>query len=204
MLDSTLRLLIDPPLKSCARGIARTSFTGIQITIVGFIFGLIACILVGLQYGQLALVFLILNRICDGFDGAVARARDEASVLGGYLDITLDYFIYAGIPFCAAIGLMDQTAYLAAAFVLFSFIGSGVTFLAYSIMAEKTGMDDQAHQGKKSFYFAKGFMEGTETIIFMVLICLFPQWFEWICYGFGTLCWITAVARIHMATKIFA
>jgi phosphatidylglycerophosphate synthase len=203
MLDSALRGYIDPPLNSVARMIAKTPVTGIHITWAGFLFGVIACLFLSLQFGLVALGFLILNRLCDGLDGAVARACGEVSSYGGYLDITLDFFIYAGIPFFAAIGLMSETAFLAVAFLLFSFIGSGISFLGYAIMAEKHAMDDKAHQGKKSFYFARGFMEGTETIIFMVLVCLLPQYFEILCYVFGTLCWVTTAARIHMAGRVF-
>ena len=203
MLDSSLRKLIDPPLNLMARGLAKTGLTGNMVTWIGFMFGLAACGAVALQYGVLAFGFLMMNRICDGLDGAVARARNESSDFGGYLDITLDFLIYAGIPFFAAMGLMDHGAMIAAAFVIYSFIGSGVSFLAYAINAQKQDMDDGAHQGKKSFYFASGFMEGTETVIFMTLVCLLPDYFEILCYVFGALCWVTTAARIHMAWRVF-
>jgi phosphatidylglycerophosphate synthase len=203
MLDSRLRKIIDPPLNSVAMVIAKTPLTGNAITIIGFGFGLMACLCVALQYGYAAFAFLMVNRLCDGLDGAVARARGEHSDFGGYLDITLDFLIYAGIPFFAAIGLMDTSAFFAAAFVIYSFIGSGISFLAYAIMAANNKMDDGAHQGKKSFYFANGFMEGTETVIFMSLVCLFPQYFEIFCITYGILCWATTAARVHMAFRVF-
>jgi phosphatidylglycerophosphate synthase len=203
MLDSTFRKLIDPPLNIIARGIAKTPLTGTAITIIGFGFGIVACLCLAFQYGYTAFVFLMLNRLCDGLDGAVARAKRESSDFGGYLDITLDFVIYAGIPFFAAVGLMDTSAFFATGFVIYSFIGSGISFLAYAIMAAKRNMDDGAHQGKKSFFFANGFMEGTETVIFMALVCLFPQYFEIFCITYGILCWATTAARIHMAWRVF-
>jgi len=40
----------------------------------------------------------ILNRILDGFDGLVARERNQQSDFGGYLDLVLDvavsFFVY--------------------------------------------------------------------------------------------------------------
>lgn len=203
MFDSTLRKIIDPPLNVMARFIAKTPVTGNMVTWIGFLFGLMACGAAALQYGYIAFGFLMINRICDGLDGAVSRARGEASDFGGYLDITLDFLIYAGIPFFAALGLMDHGAMVAACFVIYSFIGTGISFLAYAIVAAKHAMDDGAHQGKKSFYFANGFMEGAETVVFMSLIFLFPDYFEILCYVFGTLCWITTAARIHMAWRFF-
>lgn len=204
MLDSALRKRIDPPLNALARCIAKTPLAGTAITLIGFGFGLIACLCLAFQYGYLAFGFLMLNRLCDGLDGAVARVNKTSSDFGGYLDITLDFVIYAGIPFFAAIGFMDMSSLFAAGFVIYSFIGSGISFLAYAIMAAKRKMDDGAHQGKKSFYFANGFMEGTETVIFMSLVCLFPQYFEIFCIIYGTLCWVTTLARIHMAFRVFA
>jgi phosphatidylglycerophosphate synthase len=203
MLDSKIRPIIDPPLNGIANLLAKTPLTGTMLTIIGFLFGFMACMALLFQTYWLAVAGLILNRVCDGMDGALARARGEASDLGGYLDITLDFLIYAGIPFFAAVGLMEASAYFAASFVIYSFIGTGISFLAFAIVADKRKMDDKSHQGKKSFYFANGFMEGTETIIFMALICLLPQYFEYLCYGFGTLCWITTFARIHMASQLF-
>lgn len=203
MIDSILRKIIDPPLNTVARGIAKTPITGNMVTWIGFLFGLMACGAVVMQYAYVAFGLLMLNRLCDGLDGAVSRARGEISDFGGYLDITLDFLIYAGIPFFAALGLMDHGAMLAAAFVIYSFIGTGISFLAYAVIATKHDVDDKAHQGKKSFYFASGFMEGAETVVFMSLVCLFPQHFEILCYVFGSLCWITTAARIHMAWRVF-
>nr|WP_261870676.1 CDP-alcohol phosphatidyltransferase family protein [Psychrobacter sp. JCM 18901] len=44
-----------------------------------------------LWYGALAVI--ILNRIFDGLDGAMARYAKQSSSAGGYLDITLDFFV---------------------------------------------------------------------------------------------------------------
>lgn len=203
MFDTPIRKIINPPLNAAAQIIAKTPVTGNGLSITGFLFGLSACLCLVFQYGLYAFGFLVLNRLCDGLDGAVARKKNINSDFGGYLDITLDYLVYAGIPFFAAIGFMDASAFFAAAFVIYSFIASGVTFLAHAIMAAKNNMDDKNHQGHKSFFFARGFMEGAETIIFMGLVCLLPQYFEFLCYGFGILCWITAAARIHMAYQLF-
>lgn len=202
MFDSIIRPYIDPPLNGVARVVGKTPLSANAITWIGFLFGLTACLMVTMQYGFVAFCFLILNRLCDGLDGAVARFKNQSNDLGGYLDIVLDFLIYAGIPFFAAIGLTEDTAFLAASFVIFSFVGSGISFLAYAVMAAKRNMETD-HQGRKSFYFASGFMEGTETVIFMSLVCLLPDYFEIFCYGFGILCWVTTFARIRMAYHVF-
>jgi len=202
MLDTTARKLIDPPLNKIASHLSKIGLTGTSMTLIGFTFGLIACVSAFYNLYIFALAFLILNRVCDGLDGAVARARNEASDFGGYLDIVLDFFIYAGFPFVMALGMNDTTCFMAVAFVIFAMVTTGVSFLAYATIAAKRDMVTES-QGKKSFYFSRGLMEGTETIIFLCLLCLLPQYFAMLCFTFGTLCLITTAMRIHMAYHVF-
>ena len=63
-------------------------------------------------------------------------------------------------------------------------------------------MKTEVH-GKKSLYFSEGILEGTETIIFFVLICLLPAYFAVFAWIFGALCFVTAVMRVLGARKIF-
>ena len=202
MLDSVARKLIDPPLHKIATLISKSNLSGTKITFIGFGFGIIACLMAYNNLYILALIGLLLNRLCDGLDGAVARTNHQASDFGGYLDITLDFFIYAGFPFFMALGLNTAPDYMAASFVIFAMITTGVSFLAYAIMAAKHDMET-SNQGKKSFYFSNGLMEGTETIIFLCLLCLLPIYFVNICFVFGILCFITTAMRIHMAYQVF-
>ena len=51
---------------------------------------------------MLAVTLLLLNRLLDGLDGAVARAAGGTD-LGGFLDITMDFLIYSAIPFAFAL-----------------------------------------------------------------------------------------------------
>lgn len=202
MLDAILRPIIDPPLQKIAAFFSDTPITANHITIIGFGLGVLACLTAYTQIYGLALGFLILNRLCDGLDGAVARARGESSDFGGYLDITLDFLIYAGFPLAMALGIFTLPAMTSAAFVLFAIITTGVSFLAYAIIAAKRGIETD-QQGKKTFYFSNGLMEGTETIIFLCLLCLLPQYFVILCCVFGTLCLLTTAMRIHMAYQVF-
>ena len=201
MFDSTLRPYINPPLNQLARIIGKGA-TGTGLTVFGLIIGLTACVAAFLQYYDWALVLLLLNRLIDGLDGPVARYRKESSDFGGYLDIFCDYIVYGGFPLFMAGGTFDYMAMTAAAFVLFCIVLSGVSFLAFAIFATKKVMETNA-QGKKSFYFSKGLMEGTETIIFLCLLCLFPNYFAVICCIFGILCLLTAALRVRKAYHVF-
>ena len=53
----------------------------------------------------------------------------------------------------------------------------------------------------KSFHYAVGLVEGTETIVFMVLCLLFPNLFIYFSFIFIILCLITIVFRIIVCYK---
>ena len=73
---------------------------------------------------------------------------------------------------------------------------------AFAVLAAKRGLSTEA-RGRKSFYYAAGLMEGTETVVFFVLFCLFPDWFAVLAWVFGGLCWLTTAARIVAAVGTF-
>ena len=200
MLDRHLRPLIDPPLNRLGAGMARLGLSANQVTLIGLAFALAAAAAIVAQAFWLALALILGSRLADGLDGAVARAP-QVSDFGGYLDIVCDYIFYAAIPL--AFVLLDPQAHgVAGAFLLLSFYVNAGSFLGFSVLAEKKKMRSDAH-GVKSLYFTGGLLEGTETIAFFILLCLFPAWFVPLAYGFGVLCLITAGARVLLAAKVF-
>jgi phosphatidylglycerophosphate synthase len=196
MFDARLRKLIDPPIDRLCRPLARLGVSANLTTSLGFVIGLAAMAAIARQAYGLGLGLLLLNRLLDGLDGAVAR-HAGISDLGGFLDIVADFIIYAGVPF--AFALADPTANaLPAAFLIFSFVGTGSSFLAYAIMAAKRGITTEL-RGKKSLYYLGGLTEGFETIVVFVLACLWPSWFPLIAWLYGALCWLTTATRIAVA-----
>jgi phosphatidylglycerophosphate synthase len=196
MLDRAARRLIDPALESLAGRAARLGLTADQVTVLGFGIGLAAIAAIAAKLYSLGLVLLLLNRLADGVDGCLAR-RNGPTDLGGYLDIVLDFIVYAGLAFAFALAQPEQA--LAAAFLIFSFMGTGSSFLAFAIFAAKRKLDEQ--QGLKGFYYLGGITEGTETILLFVFVCLVPDYFPQAAYVFGTLCWLTTIGRIAAAVQ---
>jgi len=196
-----MRRLIDPPLNRLGRVLARRGVGADAVTLAGLALGLGAAALIaaGLPTG-LALLPLLASRLADGLDGAVARARGKTD-FGGFLDITCDFAFYGAIPL--AFALRDPGAALPAAFVLFAFYVNGASFLGFAILAARRGMETRA-RGDKSLYFTAGLLEGTETILFFVALCLVPALFAPLAWGFGALCLVTAGARIVLACQTFA
>ena len=210
MFDARLRPLIDKPLNAVARRLSGSGITPNIITGFGFVIGVLAAVALAFRLDHIALGLILLSRIMDGLDGAVARhaaprsrhpgAKSQESDLGGYYDIVADFLFYSGIILAFAVGRPDHA--LMAAFLIFCFVGTGSSFLAYAIIAAKTGQNNEK-QGKKSFYYLTGITEGSETIFVLVLICLYPEWFPQIAAVFGTLCLITTAGRVMQARRDF-
>ena len=200
MFDAAIRRVIDPTLDRWGRALARRGWMADGITMAGLALGLLAAGLVALGAPALALLPLAASRLADGLDGAVARATTRTD-FGGYLDIASDFLFYGAVPFGFVV--MDPGANgLAGAFLLLSFYVNGTTFLGYAVLAEKRGMRTDK-RGPKSLYFTGGLLEGSETIAFFVLLCLWPAAFAPLAWGFGALCFLTAGARVLLARSVF-
>ena len=199
MFDAALRRVIDPPLNAAGRRLAGMGVSANAVTVAGFLIGLGAVPALAAERYDIALLLILLNRLSDGLDGAVARANGPSD-LGGYLDIVLDFIFYSAVVFGVALGRPEEAVF--AAFLVFSFIGTGSSFLGYSIIAAKRGLTTET-RGAKSIFYLGGLTEGAETIGCFVLICLVPAWFPWIAGIFGAMCWLTTASRIAQAVKSF-
>ena len=200
MLDAAARRLIDPPLDAIGRRLAALGIGADAVTLLGLALGLISAALIAGGLFSLALAFLLASRIADGLDGAIARAG-RSTDFGGYLDITADFLFYGAVPL-AFVWADPAGNGAAGGFLLASFYVNGATFLGFSVLAERHKMKTEVH-GKKSLYFSEGLLEGTETILFVVLICLWPTYFAVFAWIFGLLCFVTALMRVLGARKIF-
>ncbi len=194
MLDSLSIKIIKTPLAKLAQGLHLSGVTANQATLFGFVMGCFALpALLAHQY-EWALFFIVFNRVMDGIDGALARIQGITDA-GGFLDISLDFLFYSLIPFGFVLANPEQNA-VAGAFLIFSFIGTGSSFLAFAVMASKRGIENPVYKNK-SLYYMSGLTEGTETIACFIAFCIWPQHFATIAYVFGAACWFTTFTRIY-------
>jgi phosphatidylglycerophosphate synthase len=196
-----MRKLIDPPLEATGRLLARLGVGADALTLTGLALALGAAIAIASGRFGLAIVLIALNRIVDGLDGAVARAT-RLSDAGGYLDSVCDYVFYAAVPF--AFAWHDPAANaLPAAALLASFLLTAASFLGFATLAAKRGLETRA-QGRKSFYYSRGLIEGTETIAAFVAMAVWPAWFAQIAWTLAGLCVLTALLRTLAALRQFS
>ncbi|KTE01895.1 hypothetical protein ATE68_23025 [Sphingopyxis sp. H038] len=199
MFDARLRPLIDPPLNAAGRRLAAWGIGADAVTLAGMFAGLAAAAAIadGLYAAGLALI--LLNRLLDGLDGAVARATGLTD-FGGYLDIVADFVFYVAVPVGFAVATPHNS--FAALLLVAAFALTGTSFLAYATLAAKRGVETAAH-GRKSFFYSTGLAEGAETIACFVLMCLMPQHFLPIAAIYAALCLITVVQRSVTAWRMF-
>lgn len=201
MLDRQLLAATKPLVDAAARKIVARNITADQISLAGFGFGLLAALLIAAGFTTLAIWPLLINRLCDGLDGAVARLTTPTD-RGAFLDITLDFLFYAAVPLAFAITNPDGNG-LAGAVLLASFIGTGTSFLAFAILAAKRGEKSDAYPSK-AFYYLGGLTEGFETVACFVAMCLWPAHFALIAYVYAALCAVTTGTRVVAGWQRFA
>jgi phosphatidylglycerophosphate synthase len=171
------------------------------ITLAGFAVGLCAVPLLAFGAYGAALGAILLNRLADGLDGAVARAAGPTD-RGAFLDIALDFFFYAAVPVGFALADPASNA-LAAAVLVWAFVGTGSSFLAFSVIAAKRGLRADAYPRKGIFYLG-GLTEGFETIALFVAMCLWPALFPPLALGFAAACLLTTGLRWLAGWRAFA
>lgn len=194
MLDAKVTPFIKPLLKPLIKALDSRGISPNQVTLAGFFIGILAVPFIILNWWNVALGCIILNRVFDGIDGELARFQKSSSSAGGYLDICLDFLFYASIPLAFGIANPEEWG-IPAMVLLATFIGTGSSFLAFAIAAEKFQID-RPQFANKSFYYMQGLTEGTETILVFLAFCIWPDYFAPIAYVFAAACAVTVITRI--------
>jgi len=193
MLDKHIVPILKPPLAQAASVLHGRGWIADRVTVAGFVIGLFCVLALALGEPLLGLLLLLLNRLADGIDGELARKQTPTDA-GGFLDISLDFIFYALFPLGFAVANPVDNALPAAALIA-SFVGTGASFLAFSSMAGKYKLEHPEF-GYKGFYYLDGLAEGTETILFFSLMCLFPNHFALLAWVFSAICVVTALNRV--------
>ena len=137
MLDGVMRRLVSPPLERAGAALAARGVGADQVTLAGLAAALAMGAAVATGHFALALACLVLSRIADGLDGAVAR-HSRLSDFGGILDIVCDFAFYAAVP--VGFALVDGAACaVPAAVLLASFYLNAASFLGFAAVAAKRG-----------------------------------------------------------------
>lgn len=199
MFDHVIVGILRQPLAVCARLLHDRGCKANTISFAGLGFAFLAFFCIWKHLYLLGLLYILLNRLCDGVDGELARLTAKSDQ-GAYVDTVCDFIFYALIVL--AFAMADPFANgLAAAILLTGFMGTGSSFLAFAIMAERRKMDSLQFP-QKGFYYLGGLTEGFETILFFISFCLFPWAFFYLAIFFASLCFLTTGMRIFYAYRV--
>jgi phosphatidylglycerophosphate synthase len=193
MLDRAALALIKPGLERAARVLVRAGIGADSVTLCGFVLGVGAALAIAGGAPLAGLALMLASRLMDGLDGAVARLTRPTD-RGAFLDITLDFLFYASIPLAFALHDPPANA-LPAALLLAAFVGTGSSFLAFAVLAERRSLKSEDYP-QKGIYYLGGLTEATETLACFVLMCLWPQHFALWAFGFAALCALTIAMRL--------
>jgi phosphatidylglycerophosphate synthase len=136
MLDKSLRVVKEVVCEPAAL-VAAKYVTPSQVTILGFVFGLLCPVCIVMDYFVLGFILWLLNRLMDGVDGTIARISNSQTDFGGYLDIICDFIVYSIIPIALVVSRPNETLYILLAFLEASFFVNAASLMFLSAIQEK-------------------------------------------------------------------
>lgn len=176
MLDSVLRPIKERVLAPLAVRVDHR-VSPMTVTIAAFIAGMTAALFAAQGMQGAALAAWVVNRVLDGFDGTLARTQGTQSDLGGYVDLLLDFVVYASIPIALVVGTPPaarQALTLSALFLLSVFYINAASWMYLSAVLERRGAGARARGELTSVTMPDGLIGGTETIALYTLFFLWP------------------------------
>lgn len=197
MFDAKLRRHLQRPLDLGGRWLADRGVHPDVVTAAGFAIGVGACVAVAAGRWPLAIVLWLANRLADGIDGPLARAKGPTEA-GGFLDIMADFSIYGGM--IVAVGYAVPDARVAALAVFLGYYLSGSAFLAWSSLATRQVTRDVTVGDGRSLHFPAGLAEGAETIVAYVVILAIPSLTVPLLWAWAVMVGITVVQRVVFIT----
>ncbi len=171
------------------------------ITVVSGVFGICAGMSAARQLYGLGLTFWIINRFLDGLDGTVARVHNHQSDLGAYIDIVIDFIVYAAIPIGLVMGRPEHLSISALIFLFGVFYVNTISWSYLSALLERRAQGAAVHDKKTSVIMPKGLVEGAETIFFYVLFFIFPSAIGVLFLIMGALTAVSAGQRVVWAVR---
>ncbi len=195
MFDEWLRAWKDRMLGGLARRLTAVSPTA--VTLLAFAVGLAAAGAIVAGRRRLALALWLLNRVLDGLDGAMARVQGRGSDLGAYLDILLDFVVYAAIPVALAVATAEPGAGFAVLVLLATFYVNAASWMYLAALLERRGQ----HRGATRVVMPAGLVAGAETILFYGAAILLPRYLAAIAWTMAALVVAGVLQRVVWAVR---
>ena len=200
MFDDLLRALKDRLLAPAARAVGRR-LSPTAVTLLAFAAGLGAALCAARARDGAALALWLLNRLLDGFDGTLARATGRQTDAGGYLDLVLDFAVYAAVPVGLVLGRPSTALALAGLALVASYYVNAASWMYLSAILERRGAGAAARGERTTVTIPPGLIGGTETVVFYAVCFLLPGRLVALFAGFAALVLATAGQRVWWGVR---
>lgn len=175
MFDDFLRRLKDRWFTPLARALG-DGVTPMMVTIAAFVAGVATAWAVVQGANLLALALWILNRALDGLDGTLARLQGTQSDLGGYVDIVLDFVVYALVPLAMVVAAGDARSAMAGMFLEATFFVNAASWMYLSAILERRNRGAASTGELTTVTMPPGLVAGAETLLLYAAFILWPTW----------------------------
>ena len=200
MFDHYLRGLKDrllAPLASLLRGVSPNA-----ITLFAFVFGIACAGAAARGAWGVGLALWIANRVTDGVDGTVARLANRQTDFGGYLDILLDFLVYAAIPVGFAIQTADRNVLIWAVVLEAAFFVNACSWIYLSAVLEKRAAGAVATGELTTVTMPPALVAGFETVVFFALFFVLPDRLTALFGIMSALIGINVIQRLVWARRV--
>jgi archaetidylinositol phosphate synthase len=167
MLDTHGRRFVQPSIDRTANLLLKLGLTANQVTVIAFVIGIAASVLVYMGYSVAGVAVLWLSGFLDAVDGSMARLSKKSSPWGTVMDVTFDRLVEGGIIIALAMRHPVPEILFLLLLLAISIIFSITVFLTVGAVSEQ--------KGYKSFYYQAGLAERTEGFILFSLMILFQE-----------------------------
>jgi phosphatidylserine synthase len=172
------------------------------ITVLALLIGLGAAVAAAQAAFTVGLTLWLANRIADGLDGTVARVAERQTDFGGYLDILLDFVVYAAIPVGFAFSSADRGVLVWAVALEGAFFVNACSWMYLSAVLEKRASGARATGELTTVTMPPALVAGFETVVFYSLFFLFPDRLAVLFGLMTTLVGINVIQRLLWSRRV--
>ncbi len=126
-----------------AKGLMRLGLNAMALTLIGFLFAVIAGFLFALGHIRLGAVAVLISGILDSADGTVARLSGEVSRAGAFTDSAVDRYCEAVIFF----GLLMHFLHTSSFYLVLTFVAMSGAFMVSYMRARLEGLGKECRVG---------------------------------------------------------
>lgn len=198
MNDAYLRRPKEAVLGPVARRAPRAIHPNV-VTLAGVIPGIGAAVAAAAGRPAMAVLLWLANRLLDGLDGTLARQQRRQSDLGAYLDIVMDFVVYAAVPIGIAVGAGSTGVWIAAAVLLAVFYVNAISWSFLTALLERRRATTPARL--TTLEMPGGLVEGAETVVLFAFMLAMPAWAPALMVVMSGAVAVTAAQRIRWALR---